>query len=47
MDMRRRHPSNEYKSSFWPLPKIMIMMVIIIVRARNYNLNCYGARQRL
>ena len=34
MDMRRSRPSYEYKSSLWPLPG---MMVVIVVRARNYN----------
>ena len=45
-DMRRRRPYYDYKSSFWPLAGIMVIMVIM-VRARNYDYNYYGARQKL
>ena len=38
MGSRRSRPSYDYKSSFWP-PAGMIM-VMIIVRARNFNYNC-------
>ena len=38
MDMRRSRPFYKYKSYFWQLPG-MIMMVIM-VRARNYNYCC-------
>ena len=47
MDMRRRRPLEEYKSSFWPLPGMMIIMMIIVVRASNYDYDDYGARQKL
>ena len=36
MDLRQRRPSYDYIFSFWPLAG-MIMMMIIMVRARNHN----------
>ena len=38
MDLRQRRPPYGYKSSFWP-PAEIIMTIIIVVRARNYNNN--------
>ena len=46
MGMRRNRPSYEYKSSFWPLPGMMVI-IMIMVRARNYKYNLCGARQKL
>ena len=46
MDLRQGRPSWDYKSSFWPLAGIMVI-TIIMVRARNYNYDYYGARQML
>ena len=43
MDLGQRRPSYDHKSSFWPLAG-MIMMVMTVVRARNYNNNYCGAR---
>ena len=45
-NLRQRRPSYGYKSSFWPLAGIT-MVVIIMVRDRNCNYNYYGARQKL
>ena len=39
MELRQRRPSYEYKSSFWPPAGIMIIMMVIVVRARNYDYN--------
>ena len=40
MDMRRSCPSYEFKSSFWPLPGMMIIIVmVIVVLARSYSHN--------
>ena len=47
VDMRRRRPSYEYKSFFWPLPEIMVMIMMIVVRARNDTYNCCDAREKL
>ena len=44
MDMRRNCQYYEYKSSFWPLPGI-IMVMVIVVCASNYNYNFCGANQ--
>jgi hypothetical protein len=40
MDLRQRRPSYDYKSSFWPLAGIMVMMIIMVC-ARNYNFNLW------
>ena len=32
MDMRQRRPSYDYKSSFWPLAGIIIMVMVIVGR---------------
>ena len=41
MDLRQRRPSYDYKSFLGPLAGIIIMM--IVVAARNYNSNFCGA----
>ena len=46
--MRRNRPYYEYKSSFWPLAGIMVIMIIVVrVRSYNYNSNFCGVRQKL
>ena len=35
IDLRQRRPSYNYKSSFWPPAGIIMMMIIIVVRAKN------------
>ena len=42
MDLRQRRPSYDCKSSFWPLAGIMV--VILMVRAKIYSYNYYGAK---
>ena len=42
MDLRQRRASYDYKPRFGPLAGIMIIM--IVVRARNYNYNCCGTK---
>ena len=39
MDLWQRRPSDDYKSSFWPLAGMMIVMMIIVARDKNYNYN--------
>ena len=36
-DLRQRRPSYGFKSSFWPLAGMMV--VVIVVRSRTYNYN--------
>ena len=42
MDLRQSRPSYEYKSSFWP--PAGIMMMVVVVRASNYNYNYCRAK---
>ena len=37
MDLWQRRPSCDYKLSFWPLAGMMMVMMIIVVPAKNYN----------
>ena len=39
MDSKRNRPYHDYEQSFWPLPGIMMLMVIV-VRARVYKYIC-------
>ena len=43
MDLKQRLPPYDYKSSFWP-PAGIMMMCIIVVRAREYNDKHCGAK---
>ena len=43
MVLRQRRPSYDYNSSFWQLAGL-IMMIIIMMRARNYNYDYCGAK---
>jgi hypothetical protein len=47
MDLRQRRQSFDYKSSFWPLAGMIIIMMVIVVRARNNNYIFCGARRKL
>ena len=42
MELRQRRPSYDYKSYFWPLAGIMV--VILMARAKIYSYNYYRVK---